>query len=45
VGHVLHRFFRNNPGELALRLIERDRPSDAELARLKALIERYEEKL
>lgn len=44
VGHLVHRFFRNNPGELALRLIERDRPSDEELARLKALIERYEEK-
>jgi predicted transcriptional regulator len=43
VGHLVQRFFRNNPGELALRLIERDRPSDDELARLKALIERYEE--
>jgi predicted transcriptional regulator len=43
VGHVVKRFFRNNPGELALRLIERDRPSDEELARLKSLIEQYEE--
>jgi predicted transcriptional regulator len=43
VGHLLSRFFRNNPGQLALRLIERERPSDEELARLKSLIERYEE--
>lgn len=44
VGDVVHRFFRNNPGELALRLIERERPSAEELARLRALIDRYEEK-
>lgn len=43
VGHVLKRFFRNNPGELALRLIEGDRPNRDELARLKSLIEQYEE--
>jgi predicted transcriptional regulator len=43
VSHVVTRFFRNNPGELALRLIERERPSDQELARLKSLIEQYEE--
>ncbi len=44
VGDLLQRFFRNNPGELALRLIEHERPSAKELARLRALIERYEEK-
>lgn len=43
VGHVVKRFFRNNPGELALRLIEGGRPSDEELARLRSLIEQYEE--
>ena len=44
VGDLVRRFFRNNPGELALRLIENERPSEDELARLKALIEEYEEK-
>ncbi len=43
VGDLVNRFFRNNPGELALRLIERERPSSDELARLRALIEAYEE--
>jgi predicted transcriptional regulator len=43
VGHVLSRFFDNSSGELALRLIENERPSPGELARLKALIEQYEE--
>jgi predicted transcriptional regulator len=43
VGYLLKRFFENNSGELALRLIERERPSDAELNRLRELIERYEE--
>jgi predicted transcriptional regulator len=43
VGDLVHRFFRNNPGELALRLIERERPSADELARLRSLIEQYEE--
>lgn len=43
VGDVVKRFFRNNPGELALRLIERERPSPDELARLRSLIEEYEE--
>ena len=42
VGHVLQRFFGGKPVDLALRLVERDRPSRQELARLKALIERYE---
>ncbi len=44
VGDLVRRFFRNNPGELALRLIEHERPSAEELARLRALIEQYEEK-
>ncbi len=43
VGHVLSRFFDNSAGTLALRLIERERPSSEELGRLKALIEQYEE--
>ncbi len=43
VGHVLSRFFDNSAGSLALRLIENERPSGAELSRLKALIEQYEE--
>ena len=44
VGDVVLRFFRNKPGELALRLIERERLSPAELARLRALIDQHEEK-
>jgi predicted transcriptional regulator len=43
VGHVLKRFFAGKPVDLAMRLFERDRPSSEELARLKALIERYED--
>ena len=43
VGHVLKRFFAGKPVDLAMRLFERDRPSGDELARLKALIERYED--
>ena len=43
VGHVLSRFFDNSAGALALRLIETERPSGEELARLKSLIEQYEE--
>jgi predicted transcriptional regulator len=43
VGHLLSRFFDNSAGTLALRLIETERPSSAELQRLKALIEQYEE--
>ncbi|MGH7736525.1 MAG: BlaI/MecI/CopY family transcriptional regulator [Candidatus Tyrphobacter sp.] len=44
VGDLVSRFFRNNSGELALRLIERERPTRAELARLRELIEKYEER-
>jgi predicted transcriptional regulator len=43
VGHVLSRFFDNNAGTLALRLIQNERPTKDELTRLRALIERYEE--
>ncbi len=43
VGHVLSRFFDNSAGSLALRLIEKERPSNDELSRLRALIEQYEE--
>jgi predicted transcriptional regulator len=44
VGHLISRFFENSSSSLALRLIESERPSDSELVRLKALIERYEER-
>jgi predicted transcriptional regulator len=43
VGHLVTRFFPNSPVELALQLVEKDRPSDHELQRLRALVERYEE--
>lgn len=43
VGLLLNRFFGNKSAALALRLVEEERPSDDELARLKALIEKYEE--
>jgi predicted transcriptional regulator len=43
IGHVLQRFFAGKPVDLAMRLVERDRPSHDELQRLKALIERYED--
>jgi predicted transcriptional regulator len=44
VGHLLKRFFGNKSAALALRLVEEERPSDDELARLKALIEKYEDR-
>lgn len=44
VGQLLQRFFGNKSAALALRLVEEERPSDDELRRLKALIEKYEEK-
>ncbi len=43
VGYLLKRFFGNKSAALALRLVEEERPNDDELARLKALIEKYEE--
>ncbi|HUA09089.1 MAG TPA: BlaI/MecI/CopY family transcriptional regulator [Candidatus Acidoferrales bacterium] len=43
VRSVVEKFFGNNAGALALRLIENQRPSDEELARLRSLIDRYEE--
>jgi predicted transcriptional regulator len=43
VGHLVSRFFENSSASLALRLIENQRPSADEMARLKALIDRYEE--
>lgn len=43
VGHLLKRFFGSKSAALALRLVEEERPSDEELRRLKALIEKYEE--
>ena len=44
VKNVVEKFFGNSAGELALRLIESERPSSEELDRLRSLIERYEEK-
>src|SRR5579863_3558063 len=43
VKHVVSKFFGDSTGALALRLIEDERPSDEELARLRSLIERYDE--
>lgn len=43
VGQLLKRFFGNKSAALALRLVEEERPSDEELRRLRALIEKYEE--
>lgn len=43
VKQVVSKFFGNNAGALALRLIENERPSDEELAHLRSLIERYDE--
>ena len=44
VKNVVEKFFGNSQSALALRLIESQRPSDEELARLRSLIDRYEEK-
>ncbi|HET9029315.1 MAG TPA: BlaI/MecI/CopY family transcriptional regulator [Candidatus Aquilonibacter sp.] len=43
VKQVVSKFFGDNAGALALRLIENERPSDDELARLRSLIEKYDE--
>lgn len=43
VGDLVTRFFGNKPGELALQLIENERPSQVELERLRSLIDAYEE--
>lgn len=43
VTQVVSKFFGNSGSALALRLIENERPSDDELARLRSLIERYDE--
>lgn len=43
VKQVVSKFFGDSTGALALRLIENERPSDDELARLRSLIERYDE--
>jgi predicted transcriptional regulator len=43
VKQVVSKFFGDSSGALALRLIENERPSDDELARLRSLIERYDE--
>jgi len=43
VKQVVSKFFGDSSSALALRLIENERPSDDELARLRSLIERYDE--
>lgn len=43
VKQVVSKFFGDSASALALRLIENERPSDDELARLRSLIERYDE--
>lgn len=43
VSNVVSNFFGNSGSALALRLIENERPSDDELARLRSLIEKYDE--
>jgi len=43
VTQVVSKFFGNSGSALALRLIESERPSDEELARLRSLIDRYDE--
>ena len=43
VKQVVSKFFGDSASALALRLIENERPSDDELARLRSLIEKYDE--
>lgn len=43
LGHLVNKFFRNSPTSLALRLVSKEKPSREELARLKALIDLYED--
>lgn len=43
IKQVVSKFFGDNAGALALRLIENERPSRDELSQLRQLIERYEE--
>ena len=43
VGDVLRSFFADSRTALAVRLMEEERPSNEELASIKALIARYEE--
>jgi predicted transcriptional regulator len=43
VSQLLNRFFGNSPAALALKLVENKSLDQGEIARLKALIEQYEE--
>lgn len=43
VSQLLNRFFGNSPAALALKLVENKSLDQSEIARLKALIEQYEE--
>lgn len=44
VGHVVANFFRNSPTSLALRLVAKERLSQEEADRLRALIDEHEER-
>ena len=44
VKHVVSKFFDNKAGALALHVIENENLSSDEIARLRSLIERYEDK-
>ena len=44
VGDLIKRFFRKDPSELVLRLIEHEHPSEDELARLRSMIEKYQDR-
>lgn len=43
IGDIVQTFFRNSKTALAMRLIAEEKPDRDELARMKALIEKYEE--
>ncbi len=43
VSQLLNRFFGNSPGALALKLVENKHLDQAEIGRLKELIEQYED--
>ena len=45
VRYIVSRFFRDSPGQLALNVLQNEKISEQELARLKQLIEQSEERL
>src|SRR5579862_5308647 len=44
IGEIVQSFFANSKSALAVQLMAEQRPSSDELAAIKALVERYEEK-